>query len=541
MRRRRSLLEAARTPARRRLAVRRAALVLVALLCPLAGAWIAPRAADPGLYETAVADVRIDVSMSVPSRRGVNLYVPLADWGLRSAVVDAPVRVRVEPRRINRVGVVRIVSDGGRGAISTLRSDLDGALRTAALRFAGLSLVGGLAGGLVAALVWHAAGVRRRRQLLLVPAAAVALTLTLGGVLTAWAALSFDAAKLERPDYYASGQELERILAQADSLRRSGEKYADRVDNAVRAISGLLGSRGNGQNPLAPDVGGDDAQRIVLASDIHNNLLTLPTLRRYGAGNLTVLAGDFTINGGRMEAPLVERMARVGDPVVAVSGNHDSPGIMDALRARGVIVLDHDDGVRTISGLDVAGFEDPLMLGGREFPVGIRAGLSFGNLPNGTERFQRAVEQRWTWWQALPRRPDVLIVHQEAIGRALASRIWEADADGPPLTILVGHTHVQRLDRYGPVTVVNAGTVGAGGLFGVNSQDVGLALLYMRRDGSVEATDLVAQDPSTSAARARRVIIDTPDCDDTLVFCHDEPEPPEPDDATAGPEPEPEP
>src|SRR3712207_8348284 len=62
---------------------------------------------------------------------------------------------------------------------------------------------------------------------------------TLGGLLAAWAALSFDAAKLERPDYYASGQELERILAQADSLRRSGEKYADRVDNAVRAISGL--------------------------------------------------------------------------------------------------------------------------------------------------------------------------------------------------------------------------------------------------------------------------------------------------------------
>ncbi len=118
----------------------------------------------------------------------------------------------------------------------------------------------------------------------------------------------------------------------------------------------------------------------------------------------------------------------------------------------------------------------------------------------------------------------MLIVHQEAIGRALANLIWNEDPDGAPLAILVGHTHVQRMDRYGPITTVNSGTAGAGGLFGAGSQSVGLALMdFDTETGTLVATDLVQMNPANSAARAQRVITDTPDCDDELVFCHDEP------------------
>jgi predicted phosphodiesterase len=261
----------------------------------------------------------------------------------------------------------------------------------------------------------------------------------------------------------------------------------------------------------------------VLASDLHNNLLTLPTLRRYARGNLTVLDGDFTVNGGQLESPLAAQAATVGEPVVAVSGNHDSPGIMRALRRGGAIVLGHEDGVRTIDGIRMTGFEDPLMFGGPGFPRGLRAGLSFGDIKDGHERFVAAVRERWEWWQALPSRPSLLIVHQASIGKELANLIWREDPDGAPLAILVGHTHRQELDRYGPVTVVNSGSIGAGGLFGIGSQSIGLALLDLNADGSLDATDLVAQNPSTSGARARRVVTDAPDCDGELVVCHDAP------------------
>jgi predicted phosphodiesterase len=388
-------------------------------------------------------------------------------------------------------------------------------------------VTGAFAGGALALLLWHLLGVRGRR-LALAPAGALGLVVVVLGGLGIWSASTWDPARLERPDYFASGEELERILDQAHALRAAGTKYSERVNTSIRSIAGLLDDRTGAAGPTTPRATETATQRVVLASDIHNNLLTLPTVRRYSAGHPTILDGDFTINGGRMEAPLVRSVARLGDPVVAVSGNHDSPGIMRTLERRGATVLDHTDGVRTVAGLKLAAFEDPLEFEGREFPGGIRTGLSFGDIRDGHQRFLEAVQERWEWWQALPERPDVLIMHQEAIGRALANLIWDADPDGEPLAILVAHTHVQRMDRYGPITTVNSGTAGAGGVFGIGSQSVGLALLdFDRATGDLVATDLVQMNPSTSSARAQRVITRTPDCDDELVFCHDEPKLPE--------------
>ena len=506
---------------------RRALLGLVVAVCALAGAWAAPRLVGPASYVTDVATLRLQLAVSPPSERGVSLFVPIADWGLRAPVVGAPVKVSVEPRAIDRDGVARAVSGSGAAEIALLRGELERALRRLLVRTLLLMLAGALVGGGLAALVWHALGVRGRR-LLIAPGAAVGLAAVVLGALGGWAALTWDPARLERPDYFASGVELERILDQAHALRAAGTKYSERVNSSIRSIAGLLDDRsgGTGLDGAAPAA--TATERVVLASDIHNNLLTLPTVRRFSSGHLTILDGDFTINGGRMEAPLAGRVATLGDPVVAVSGNHDSPGIMRTLERRGVTVLDHNDGVRTFAGLKVAGFEDPLEFEGREFPTGLRTGLSFGDLPDGHQRYLRAVQARWAWWQALPERPDILVLHQESIGRALANLVWDADPKGAPLTILVAHTHVQRLDRYGPVTTVNSGTAGAGGVFGLGTESVGLALMdYDEATGDLTATDLVQMNPANSAARAQRVITRTPDCDDQLVFCHDEPKLPE--------------
>jgi predicted phosphodiesterase len=474
--------------------------------------------AGPATYTTALGDVQLAVHPAWPGDRGVNLYVPLADWGLRARITGAPVAVAAEPRRIDRDGLVDIVTEGS-PFLRPLRKELADDLRAAAIRAALVALAGGIAGGLLGILVWERLGVRGRR-LLLAPAAGAGVALAFSLVLAGWSAASWEPERLERPTYYASGTELQRLLDQADTLRRTGQKYASRVDVAIRSIAGLL-DEGPRQGT---DPGGT---RIMLASDIHNNVLTLPVLRRFGAQHPTILAGDFTINGSRLEAGLLRGLEHLGKPVVAVSGNHDSPGLMRRLGRRGIIVLDHRDGVREIAGLRMAGFEDPLAYVGRGFPSGVRTGLSFGDLPDGHERFQEAVEDRWAWWTRLPERPQVLVVHQEAIARALAGLIWNADPDGPAVTILAGHTHRQRLDRYGPVTVVNGGTAGAGGLFGTGRDPVGFALLDLTAHGTLEATDLVQQDPTDGSAQARRVITAEPDCDQRLVFCHAEPELPE--------------
>src|SRR3954451_19077250 len=103
----------------------------MAVLCALTGAWAGPRLAGPATYSTAVADVQLRYGVTTPAHRGIELYVPLADWGLRAAVTGAPVRVRAEPRRIDRAGVVRTVTEGRAARIRTLRHDIDGALRAA--------------------------------------------------------------------------------------------------------------------------------------------------------------------------------------------------------------------------------------------------------------------------------------------------------------------------------------------------------------------------------------------------------------------------
>ena len=485
---------------------RRSLLGLLVAVCALFGAWAAPRVAGPVTYVTDVGALRFQLAASSPGDRGVSLFVPVANWGLRAPVIGAPVKLSVEPRAVDRDAVARAVSGGGDAEVALLRQDLEHALRRLAVRTVLLMLAGALAGGLLAAVLWHAAGVRGRR-LLLAPAAAVGRVAVVLGGLGRWAGAVVGSGAAGAPG-------LLRVGRRARAHPRPGPRAAPRGRQVLRPgelVDPLdrRPARRPRRGRAAPAAAA--TERVVLASDIHNNLLTLPTVRRYSEGHLTILDGDFTINGGKMEAPLLKGVATLGDPTVAVSGNHDSPGIMRSLERSGATVLDHTDGVRTIAGLKLAAFEDPLEFEGESFPSGLRTGLSFGDLPDGHERYLQAVQERWEWFKALPERPHVLIVHQEAIGRALANLIWEADPDGAPLAILVAHTHVQRLDRYGPITTVNSGTAGAGGVFGAGTQSVGLALMdFDKATGALAATDLVQMNPSTSAARAQRVITKTP-------------------------------
>ena len=81
---------------------RRIVLSLIVVVCALAGAWAAPRLAGPVTYGTDLAALRFQLAVSAPAGRGVSLFVPVADWGLRAPVFGAPVRVSIEPRAIDR-------------------------------------------------------------------------------------------------------------------------------------------------------------------------------------------------------------------------------------------------------------------------------------------------------------------------------------------------------------------------------------------------------------------------------------------------------
>jgi hypothetical protein len=59
---------------------------------------------------------------------------------------------------------------------------------------------------------------------------------------------------------------------------------------------------------------------------------------------------------------------------------------------------------------------------------------------------------------------------------------------------------------YGPIAVVDAGTVGASGIYGVGRDSVGLGDLHFAAAGRLEAADLIAVEPVSGAAQAQRVV-----------------------------------
>ena len=87
-------------------------------------------------------------------------------------------------------------------------------------------------------------------------------------------------------------------------------------------------------------------------------------------------------------------------------------------------------------------------------------------------------------------------------------------ADDPParpVVFVVGHTHKAAVEHYPGVTVINGGSVGAGGTGNLTERTpIGIARLIYTTDPSFQAlaADLVSIDPGTGSATAWRERLD---------------------------------
>jgi hypothetical protein len=490
-----------RMPARLRAARRPAALVALCAVLALAGVLVALRLATPGEYETGLG--RVSVGLSANAHGTVEAYVPLADWGVRLHPFSAPVKLRVEARTVDREQVLRAAS-GDPALVLGARDDLQHAMRQAVLRTARFVLGTVAVIAVILGLVLAVGGVRSRLALLGAPLLVVVLAGAIVGatVLRAQSTLRVDA--LDHPTYYARGAELVQLLDAAEHARQAGDGYTSKVEGAVRGFASLL------SQPNAGQVGG--GSRALLVSDLHGNRFALDSLRPYARDKAVYFVGDFGNTGSRAEtAMLAGRIARLGRRVVAVSGNHDSTLMMRALQRRGVTVLTRNgvlggDGARMVSvdGNLVAGFDDPQEWHGGN-PDDPRRIFSFSELPDPAQAARAAQRRLLDWFDGLPRRPDVVLVHQNGLAQFLG-RTLHVQGYTRPLTILTGHDHLQHVTSYGPVTVVDAGTVGASGLYGVGRDFVGLGDLHFAQ-GRLQAADLIAVEPVSGAAQARRAVI----------------------------------
>jgi predicted phosphodiesterase len=252
---------------------------------------------------------------------------------------------------------------------------------------------------------------------------------------------------------------------------------------------------------------------LTMASDLHNNVLAVPVLERTAAGGPLLFPGDLTDRGSPIETRLVRRVVRAGKPFVFVSGNHDSDTLVKELVDQGAIVLTQDgqlqrDGshgplIVTVDGLRIAGYSDPFQR---------RSAEDFKDRFNGGAPTPAMQDAFTRWLMDVEDRVDIVMVHEPALIQP-ALDVLHDNPPAHPIVFVTGHTHVAKLTRQPGVTVINDGSIGAGGTGNLAEKaptDYGIARLLFTRKPSFQplAADLVSIDPGSGSATARRTRLD---------------------------------
>jgi predicted phosphodiesterase len=477
------------------------AFALVCAGCALGGGYLTVRAFAATVEPFTLGTVRVTAVPSVDGR--VDVYVPIVDWGVRASPYGAPVAIELRFRSLDREEARATLRSGANAeeSLATIRSELAEVGRNALRRTALLGFGGGIGGGLLGGAVIGAA-FHRRRWLLYGAVIGVLVPLTYGGVVLA-SLRSVDYSAFERPTFYAHGSELPRLLEFSEQLLVASERYTESYEQVLAGLANLVALASEGGAPST------STTSVMLASDLHANTLVLPVVEGYAEGKIVFWAGDFTLRGTEPESRLVPLIRRVGREVVAVSGNHDSRPFMAELARAGVLVLTRDgrllpdgstDGrpVIEVEGLAVAGYDDPLE--GQSEEVDARP------LELEEAEFDVASREFVSWFQGLPERPDIVLVHQHGLAHVLLDSL--AQADGVPLLIFTGHDHEQHLEQDEGAVLVDGGTVGAGGPFEIGVQAAGFAEIHFTPSGEARAVDLIEVEPISGNAQASRVILD---------------------------------
>jgi hypothetical protein len=215
----------------------RAAPAATAAAVAVAGLLAGVRLAGPMEHRTPLGDVRVQV---VPALDGqVDGFIPLADWGVRADAFDAPIRISVEPRGVDRPALLRAV-DGDRRVIAAAEADLAAAGRRSLLRALACGILATVLLAAFASCGLAAGGRRERRLLLGLPAAAAALATGLGAGALWQVERSFRLEAFQHPTFYARGAEMQQLLGAAEKARRSGQRYGTQVEGTLSSFASLL-------------------------------------------------------------------------------------------------------------------------------------------------------------------------------------------------------------------------------------------------------------------------------------------------------------
>jgi predicted phosphodiesterase len=469
--------------------VRRALSIVVVVLAALTGAIAA---LGTFTYERELSVGTVHLESDLAHDGALDLYVPLVDWGVRFGAVRLPVRLRVDVRTIDRQAAVRL-GQAGRVDVAPVRAEaadaVEGYIRRVVLVVAAAAL---LAGVLAAAAI-------RGPALRWLLGTAVLTAVLCAGAIVLWLPPRGD---LGTPEFYAHGPDIPRALEAVQGVAASAQTLRDELDAQLVGLAQLVTAPGTRSAVTG-------LPRATIASDLHNNLVSLPTLAGAAEDGPLLFVGDLTDTGTPLETALTRRVVRSGRPFLFAPGNHDSDVMLSRLVREGAIVLGargrllasgaRGEVVVRAGGLRVAGYDDPNQ---RQRADGYR--------DRGTVITDADTEAFAAWLRTLLGRVDVVMVHNPKLLRVALEEL-RATPPATPLVFAVGHTHAGSIERVGAnVTVVNGGTVGAGGTGNLGEGlAVGLAqVAYSTGPFAPITADLVEIDPDSGSSRAERVRLD---------------------------------
>jgi predicted phosphodiesterase len=424
-------------------------------------------------------------------------YVPVTDWGVRFKTFPLPLTVTTELRSLDRSKLIQVAANNYQ--ISAIENDMKSGFQKSLLinflcSFAVLLFL--LA---VSYPVWKKAKFKWLTPVVALP---TFLVVAAAGVLFLHQELKKDL--LDKPVFYASGAELQRILNVVDNAKVDSP-YGSEFTNIVKGVSTVLAT-GQIEQP-------SDQQSLYLVSDLHANPLVIKPVSDLVDKNPVLFVGDFGQQGGNLETDFLRnRVAAIGTNVVAVSGNHDSEKMMKTFATEGVTVLNKNGTlnvngkfapplVHEVNGIKIAGLADPL-----EYSDDLLQRQQIEKIVE-TKSFQETwTDQAVEWFYDLEETPDVVMIHQNSLASMFASKLVGSGWN-KPLTIATGHTHQQSLEKNGSVTIVNSGTIGAGGVFETGETGIGLAHLLFNSDGSLRVSEFLLVEPFSGAAQANRIEI----------------------------------
>ncbi len=471
--------------------IRSGAAVALVVIAALAGGLLALATYSA---ERELSIGRIELSVQPFHAGALDLYVPLVDWGARFGAVRVPARVSVDVRTIDREAAQR-VAGGQLPDVRAVRGEARDAMASYLRALLVVVLACALVAGVIVALAVRGRGAPRLRWLL----ATAAGTAVDGSV--ALAVLLPTRGEITDPEYYANGPDIPVALRTIEQAQGSARVISEELNEQLVGLARLVSA--------SSARAGSDLRTLVLASDLHNNLLALPALDRAVGRRPLFFAGDLTSSGSPFEFSLMRRIVGLGHPFVFVSGNHDSDALVRRMALAGGTVLTERgrlkaDGtygpvVVRVRGLRVAGYSDP-------FERRARERFRDRGEPRPTPEQQ---EEFRDWLRPLLGRVDVVMVHSPALAEAAAEELRRIPPRRP-IVLLTGHTHQAGFRSSTNFVELNGGTVGGGGTGNLEkSQPFGLALLIYAHEGGFTPTaaDLVEIDAHAGSARAERLRI----------------------------------